>query len=260
MSASDGTSVTTKDVTVVVANDRHSAVNAVISPYHADVPYISATLAHYKQVHAEVMDVITNVTDEVFYQKLFDLNLAVQSLKELTPLMKDGSVNFTNMFVSSTFGNAVPNLLDNTNDSFVGYYTAQDRAHYMDLGPDFQISAESFELQVRASFPERIGGVAMFGSNDKENWTRLTPGLTTVTEEMQRLEVQAGLEHEKFRFLKMEMIKPSSTMLEIAEFRIFGQRYETVNQLESVSIHSEQSLKIGLFQGIRFNYPLSLQK
>ncbi|MEK4105950.1 discoidin domain-containing protein [Paenibacillus sp. FSL R10-2791] len=249
VSASDGTSVTTKDVTVVVANDRHSAVNAVISPYHANVPYISATLAHYKQVHAEVMDVITNVTDEVFYQKLFDLNLAVQSLKELTPLMKDGSVNFTNMFVSSTFGNAVPNLLDNTNDSFVGYYTAQDRAHYMDLGPDFQISAESFELQVRASFPERIGGVAMFGSNDKENWTRLTPGLTTVTEEMQRLEVQAGLEHEKFRFLKMEMIKPSSTMLEIAEFRIFGQRYETVNQLESVSIHSDQSLKNRIIPG-----------
>lgn len=175
VSAADGTSVTAKDVSVVVANDRQSAVNAVISPYHVDVPYISATLAHYKQVHAEVMDVITTATDEVFYQKLFDLNLAVQSLKELTPLMKDGSVNFTNMFVSSTFGNAVPNLLDNTNDSFVGYYTAQDRAHYMDLGPDFQISAESFELQVRASFPERIGGVAMFGSNDKENWTRLTP-------------------------------------------------------------------------------------
>lgn len=175
VSAADGTSVTAKDVSVVVANDRQSAVNAVISPYHVDVPYISATLAYYKQVHAEVMDVITTATDEVFYQKLFDLNLAVQSLKELTPLMKDGSVNFTNMFVSSTFGNAVPNLLDNTNDSFVGYYTAQDRAHYMDLGPDFQISAESFELQVRASFPERIGGVAMFGSNDKENWTRLTP-------------------------------------------------------------------------------------
>ena len=33
--ASDGTTVTTKDVTVVVTNDRQSAVDAVIAPYNA---------------------------------------------------------------------------------------------------------------------------------------------------------------------------------------------------------------------------------
>ena len=86
----------------------------------------------------------------------------------------------------------------------------------MDFGPSFKISANAFELQVRASFPERIGGVAMFGSNDKENWTRLTPGLTTVTEDMQRLEVQDDLKNQQFRFLKIQMIQPSSTMLEVA--------------------------------------------
>ena len=138
------------------------------------------------------MNVIASASDEVFYQKLFDLNSAVQGLQELTPLMNDGSVNYTNMFISSTMGNAVPNWLDGTNDSFVGFFRAQDRTHYMDFGPSYKISANAFELQVRASFPERIGGVAMFGSNDKENWTRLTPGLTTVTEDMQRLEVQDG--------------------------------------------------------------------
>ena len=249
VSASDGTSVTTKDVTVVVANDRQAAVNAVIAPYDADTLYISATLDHYQDMHADVMNVIASATDEVFYQKLFDLNSAVQGLEELTPLLNDGSVNYTNMFISSTMGNAVPNWLDGTNDSFVGFFTAQDRTQYMDFGPSYKISANAFELQVRASFPERIGGVAMFGSNDKENWTRLTPGLTTVTEDMQRLEVQDGLESEKFRFLKMQMIEPSSTMLEVGEFRIFGQRFETVNKLESVSIGSDQSLKNRIIPG-----------
>ncbi|MDQ8735586.1 discoidin domain-containing protein [Paenibacillus sp. LHD-38] len=247
--ASDGTSVTTRDVTIVVANDRQSAVNAVTAPYHADTLYITSTLDHYHNVYADVMNQISSASDEVFYQKLFDLNHAVQSLQVLTPLMEDGSVNFTNMFVSSTMGNAVPNWLDGTNDSFVGFFTAQDRTHYMDLGPNYKISANAFELQVRASFPERIGGVAMFGSNDKVNWTRLTPGLTTVTEEMQRLEVQAGLEYEQYRFLKMQMIEPSSTMLEVAEFRIFGQRHETVNKLESVSVSSDQSLKNRIVPG-----------
>jgi hypothetical protein len=255
-SASDGTSVTTKDISIVVANDRQSAVNAVIAPYQADTLYMTSTLDLYNQVYTEVLSQISSASDEVFYQKLLELNDAVQSLRELTPLREDGSMNYINMLESSTFGNAVPNLLDNTNDSFVGYYTAQDRTHFMDFGPNYKIAARVFELQVRASFPERIGGVALFGSNDKENWTRLTPGLTTVTEDMQRLEVQAGLENEPYRFLKMQMIEPSSTMLEIAEFRIFGQRFEAVNKLASVSIRSDQSQKNRIVPGdtIQLNF------
>ncbi|MCA0755414.1 discoidin domain-containing protein [Paenibacillus sp. N4] len=249
ISASDGTSVTTRDVTIVVAGDRQSAIDAVIAPYDAGTLYVSSTLAHYNDSFIDAESHIASASDEVFYQKLFALNAAVQSLQVLTPLLKDGSVDFTNMFVSSTFGNAVPNLLDHTNDSFVGYYTAQDRTHYMDFGPDYKLSATAFELQVRASFPERIGGVAIFGSNDKEHWIRLTPGLTTVTEDMQRLEVEDSLEQQPFRFLKMQMIEPSSTMLEAAEFRIFGRRHETVNKLESVSVGSEQSLKNRIVPG-----------
>ncbi|WP_245600090.1 discoidin domain-containing protein [Paenibacillus harenae] len=247
--ASDGTTVSTKDVEIVVTNDRESAVAAVIAPYQETTSYVTSTLDQYKKVHADVMNQISTASDNVFYQKLFDLNHAVQSLQELTPLLTDGSVNYRDMLVSSTFGNAVPNLLDRTADSFVGFFTAQDRTHYMDFGPNYKISANAFELQVRASFPERIGGVAMFGSNDKQNWTRLTPGLTTVTEDMQRLEVQDSLENEQFRFLKMQMIEPSSTMLEAAEFRIYGERHETLNKLETVSISSDQSLKNRIVSG-----------
>src|SRR5690625_7008403 len=77
----------------------------------------------------------------------------------------------------------------------------------MDLVPNFKVSADSFQMQVRSSFPERIGGVAVFGSNDKENWTRLTPDTTTVSEDMQTLEVADDLKNEPFRFLKIQMIE-----------------------------------------------------
>ena len=60
--------------------------------------------------YADVMNLLSSASDEVFYQKLADLNSAVQSLQLLTPLLNDGSMNYLNMFVTSTFGTAVPNL------------------------------------------------------------------------------------------------------------------------------------------------------
>ncbi|XEC94400.1 LamG-like jellyroll fold domain-containing protein [Paenibacillus tarimensis] len=229
--ASDGTVVTAKEVTVVVVNDRQSAVAAVAAPYNPDTSYISSTLDYYNIVYNDVVNQISSASDEVFYQLLVDLNSAVHSLKELTPLLKDGSIDYRGMFVSSTFGTQYINLMDNYAGSFAGFYLAQDLSYFMDFGPDFKVSADAFELQVRASFPERIGGTALFGSNDRVNWTRLTPGLTTVTEDMQRLEVQDSLKNEQFRFLKIQMIEPSSTMLEMSEFRIFGERHETVTKI-----------------------------
>lgn len=231
VSASDGTTVTAKDVKVVVTNDRQSAVAAAVALYNPNTSYISSSLDYYKIVYADVMNQISSASDEVFYQLLVDLNSAVQSLKELTPLLKDGSMNYRDMFVSSTFGTQLPLLLDNYAGSFAGFYLAQNLSYFMDFGPGFKVSANAFALQVRASFPERIGGTAIFGSNDRVNWTRLTPGLTTVTEDMQRLEVQDSVKNEQFRFLKIQMIQPSSTMLELSEFRIFGERHETVTKI-----------------------------
>jgi hypothetical protein len=249
VSSSDGTTVVTKLVRVVVSSDRQSAVSAVTAAFNANTIYIGSTLATYNAAYADIMNLITTATDEVFDQKLAALNAAVVGLQELTPLLNDGSVNYANMFVASTFGTSVPNALDNNPDSFVGFFQAANLTHTFDFGPSFKVSANAFQVQVRASFPERVGGVAMFGSNDKENWTRLTPGLTTVTEDMQTLPVQDDLKNQQFRFLKMQMIEPSSTMLEISEFRIFGDRHETVNRLSSVSISSDQSLRNRIVAG-----------
>jgi hypothetical protein len=249
VTSTDGTNVTTKTVKVVVSADRQGAVDAINASYNQNTLYVGSTLAAYNAAYADALGAVSSATDDVFNQKLAALNTAVMGLQQLTPLMSDGSMNYANMFVTSTFGTQVPNALDGTPDSFVVYTLAQNFTHYFDFGPSFKFSANAFQLQVRASFPDRIGGVAAYGSDDNENWTRLTPGLTVVTEDMQTMPVQDDLKNRRFRFLKLQMIQPSSNFFELSEFRIFGARYETVNQIASVSISSDQALKNRIVPG-----------
>ncbi|MRV70310.1 hypothetical protein GJ700_01060 [Duganella sp. FT92W] len=251
VTTTDGTTVTSKVVKIVVTGDRQSAINTVIAAYKPNSLYVAATLDTYNAAYADMLAVAGSATDAVFQQKLAVLDTAVKGLQELTPLLADGSMNYVNMFTSSTFGTVVPLLLDNTPTTWStapGTY-APNLAHIMDFGPNFKASASQFQMQVRASFPERIGGVAMFGSDDSENWTRLTPGLTVISDDMQTLPVQDDLKNQRFRFFKLQMVKPTYAILEVGEFRIFGQRYETVNKISSVSISSDQSLKNRIVPG-----------
>ncbi|KQV33437.1 discoidin domain-containing protein [Massilia sp. Root335] len=256
VTSTDGTVVTSKAARIVVSADRQSAIAAVTAAYKPGTLYTSQTLAVYNAAYADATNAVATAGDDQFYQKLGALQAAMTGLAELTPLLADGSMNFANMFVSSTFGTAVPNLLDGSSDSFVFYGQAQNLTHTMDFGPSYKVNASAFQLQVRTSFPERIGGVTVFGSNDNENWVRLTPGMTAVTEDMQTLDVSDDLKNQQFRFLKLQMIEPSSTMFEMAEFRIFGIRHETVNQLSSVSLASDQALKKRIVPGntVKLNF------
>ncbi|MHA6530961.1 galactose-binding domain-containing protein [Paenibacillus sp. BAC0078] len=243
VSASDGTSVTAKAVNITVTADRQTAVEADIARYDPEISYISSTLKEYRTMIDDVMNALPIVSDEEFYRKLADLNLAVEGLKELTPLMEDGSMRYFDMVASSTFGTQIGNLIDNAPDSFAGYYLADNLSYILDFGEDFKVSPTAVALQVRAGFPERIGGTAVFGSNDKETWTRLTPGLSVVSDDMQTLEVGEEQQGKQFRFLKLQMIQPSSTMFELSELRIYGLRHETNNKLRSVSLSSPQSIQ-----------------
>ncbi|HEX7984886.1 MAG TPA: discoidin domain-containing protein [Duganella sp.] len=249
VSARDGTSIVSKRVTVTVGADRQAVVNAVIASYNAGLPYVTSTLNTYTAAYNDIESVIASATDDVFFQKLAALRTAVAGLQLLTPVIADGSLNYTKMLTSSTFGTQVPNALDNNPDSFVGYYLAQNQTHTLDFGPSFKVAATAFGLQVRTSFPERIGGTTVYGSNDNANWTRLTPGLTVVTEDMQNLPVDDALQTQRYRFFKIAMIEPSSTMLELGEFHIFGTRYETVNKLSSVTMASDQALRNRIVPG-----------
>ncbi len=249
ITATDGSTVNTKLVKIEVTADRASAVAAANAAFQAGIPYTTASLTACNAAYAAAVAAISGATDDVFATKLTDLGNAVAGLQLLSPLIGDGSLDYSKMLAFSTFGTSVPNALDNAPDTFVVYTSAQNRSHTLDFGAGYRISATSFQLQVRASFANRIGGVAIFGSDDNETWTRLTPGLTEVVEEMQTLAVQDDLKDKRFRFIKMQMIQPSSSMLEPSEFRIFGQRHEAVNELSLVSISSDQAVKKRIVPG-----------
>ena len=244
VSAGDGTSVMARSVSITVANNRQGAVTAAIAPYQPETHYISATLEAFQAEYTKSLQILEAATDGDFYDQLSKLNSAVQGLRLLTPLMDDGSMDYVHMGVTSTFGTQIAGLVDNAPDSFAGYYLTGDRSFIIDFGADFKVSADAVKLQVRAGFPERIGGAALYGSNDRESWTRLTPGRTVAADDMQELKVSGELRQNQYRFLKLHMNdEPTSTMFELSELRIIGTRYETHNKLTTVSVSSPRAVQ-----------------
>lgn len=262
-SVSDGTTVTMKRITVIVDASRQGAVDRATAPYNAQTPYVESTVPAYTAAYNDMMSVIGSASDDVFYQKLAALRTAAAGLQEINPLLGDGSLDFRKMFITSTFGTLVGNLVDNSQDTGGGW--GPNLTHTMDFGPSFKVAASAFQTRTVSAFPERTGGAAMFGSNDKENWVRLTPGLTTRVDHMQDMPVQDDLKDQQFRFLKMQMIEPfvpvyqPFAILEMTEFRIFGTRYPTVNKLTAVSLSSDQALRKRVVAGntVKVNFTSS---
>jgi hypothetical protein len=247
VSASDGTTVTAKNVHIVVTADRASAVQEAISPYDPDAIYVEASLAQYKAVYDETMSKIDTASDEAFNEQLQTLRSAAENIQLVTPVLEiDGSIDYSDI-VTSTFGR-ISSLVDNDNDTFTGFKRTPDY-HTIDFGPDFKVSASAFGVQSRMNFVDRGAGIAVFGSNDKENWTRLTPEETPFTGDLAIINVDDAYKNNQYRFIKIEMINPQpdiihstvQNIIELGEFRIFGQRHEINNKLESVSMTSDQS-------------------
>ncbi|MFB5760565.1 discoidin domain-containing protein [Paenibacillus medicaginis] len=241
--ASDGTSVSTKHVKIEVTADRAAAIAAATAGYNPAESYVSATLATYTNAYVDAVNHMETDTDAAFYDRLQIVRSTVEELELLNSALPDGSLDFVKMGIASSFVNYLPSLTDDNDNSYVAYGLAPDQYHTLDFSSRFKITAQAFEIQGRRSFPERIAGLAVFGSNDGDNWTRLTDEMTVRSEEKQRLTVKDEYKNTPFRFFKLAIIDPQSTMFEISELRIYGQRHEVFSKMSSVSISSEQSLK-----------------
>ncbi len=256
--ASDGTTISTKTVKIVVASDRASAVQAAIASYNSNASYVTATLNHFKAVYDDTMGQIAVATDEAFSQQLLTLRSATEGLQLLTPLLTfDGSMDYSNI-VTSTFGTGISALVDNDNDTFTGFRSGYSNLfHILDFGINYKVSASAFGIQSRMNFVDRAAGSVVYGSNDNENWTRLTPGEASFTNSMSTIAVDDAYKNAQYRFIKIQLIDPQpdiihnsvQNMLELGEFRIYGERHEAVNKLASVSISSAQSVKNRIFTG-----------
>ncbi len=248
VSVSDGSTVTTRNVKVIVATSRQSAVAAASASYDANTQYAGPTLTEFTQAYDKAVNAMSSATDAQFAQMLASLTAAVQGLKPLTPLLSDGSMDYSRMFVSSTFTTYVPRLLDDDANTCAPSNAAL--THIMDFGPSFKVSATAFQAQARASFPDRMGGATFFGSNDSENWIRITPDTTKVVDDMQTLPVRDDLTNQRFRFLKMQAIyRTNPNYFEVGELRILGARHDTVNRLSSVSIGAADALRSRIGRG-----------
>jgi hypothetical protein len=250
VSASDGTAVTAKNINIVVTSDRASAVQAAIALYNPNAIYVAASLAKYQSVYNDTMNQIQTATDAAFYQQLQALSSATESLQLVTPLLKlDGSIDYPGLVASSTFGTGIGILADGDNTTFTGFTRAPNLYQILDFGLDYKVSATAFGFQSNI-FADRIAGSAVFGSNDGTTWTRLTPGLTAFTQSFQTIQVDPAYQNAKYRYFKIQMLDPQPDIIhntvqgimELSEFRIYGQRYETDNQIAAVSIGSDQNL------------------
>lgn len=254
--ASDGTTVTAKNINIVITNDRTSAVKAAIVPYNSSIVYVSTSLNNYNTIYNDTISKINAVSDIEFYKQLQTLRTTVENLQLVTPLLKtdsvttyQNSIDYHNIVKSSTFGTAIINLVDGDNTTGSSYMLAPNLYHILDFGEDYRISANAFGFQSNI-FADRLAGSAVFGSNDKSTWTRLTPGETSFTQCFQTLPVDDALKNAQFRFIKIQLIDPKpdiihdkvQNLFEMTEFRIYGQRYEVGNKLQSISLSADQSV------------------
>jgi len=246
--ASDGTTVTMKRVTIVVDADRQAAVKTAASRYDPATLYVASTLPAYNSAYADATSAVGSASDDVFFQKLTALRSAAAGLQALTPLLKDGSINYPNLLYASDMGADAQYWIDDSYTS-VNYSKAKNFTLTMDFGPNFKVAANSFDMRAVETFPERGGGIAIFASNDGDNWTRLTPGLSIVLDEMQTLPMQDDLKNTRFRFFRIWSLQPTDPLLQLSEFRIFGTRYETVNKISSVTMSSAQALRNRIVAG-----------
>jgi len=256
VTVSDGRIVTTKNVVIHLSANRSSAIEETIAPYDAQMTYVAASLARYQAVYEDTISKSATQTDSEFVQQLLTLRAAVEGLELVSPRAFDGSLDYTKV-VSSNMGTGISLLLDDDNDTFTGFASGHGASQTLDFGTDYKVTASSFGVQSRMNFTDRGAGVAIFASNDNVNWTRITSGETIFNSGMNYIEVDEQYRNEQYRFIRYQMVtrhpdiihNSVQSILELGEFRIFGERHEIGNKLELISFAADQGIRGRITQG-----------
>ncbi len=252
VAATDGTAVSVKNVNIIVSSDRASAVQAIIASYDQNQVYVEATLNNFQTVYNDTLSLINTASEAEFDMQLQALRAAVDGLELVTPLT-DFGMPWSKVVAWSTFGKDAYLVNDGDWESGAWFGLAQGSPphlyHLLDFGPDYKVSATKFGFKSNI-FVDRLANSTVYGSNDKMNWTRLTPGVTQYTQAYHTLDVDPAYQNEKYRYIKLEMIKPLPdvlrgnlvNLLEMRDFDIYGTRHEIGNKLQSVSLSSDQAI------------------
>ncbi|WP_236284264.1 OmpL47-type beta-barrel domain-containing protein [Paenibacillus allorhizoplanae] len=252
LAATDGTTFSVKNVKIIVSSDRASAVQAIISSYDRNQVYVEATLNLFQAVYNNTLSQINTASEVDFDKQLQALRAATEGLTLVTPLT-DFGMRWSKVVAWSSWGSLASNMDDGTNLTGAGFGLAQGSAphlyYLLDFGTDYKVSATKFGF-LSNIFVDRLANSTIYGSNDKLNWTRLTPGVTQYTQAYHTLDVDPAYQNEKYRYIKLEMIQPLpavlygtvSNIMEMTDFDVYGTRYEIGNKIQSISLSSDQAL------------------
>ncbi|MFG3340941.1 discoidin domain-containing protein [Glycomyces sp. NPDC048151] len=249
ITASDGETATSRRLELVAGGDRAGALALIAADHDAEAVYETASEQAYTDAHEAAEALRKQGTDSEYLAALADLVTAVDGLRLASPLIEDGSLDYSSRLATSTLGDAARNMTDDDNQTGVWYGLAQNLSHTLDFGPDYRVSAEKFGFQSNI-FADRLANSAVYGSNDGTTWTRLTPGVTAYTQDFNTLDVVEDLRDDEFRYIKVQMLEPLPDVLygvvrnlfEMNEFHIWGERREIGNQVKTASIASEQAV------------------
>lgn len=246
--ASDGTTVAALPVRIEVAADRAGALDLATAGHDADESYESASLAEYTAA-VDDATALADGPEAEYLAALQDVVARTAALRLLSPRVADGSLDYPARVVTATAGTNAAKLVDGDNQTGTSYGQAVNLSHTFDFGPDYRVSATKFGFQSNI-FADRLATSAVFGSDDGQTWTRLTPGGAAYTQDYNTLNVAPDLREERFRYLKVQLMDPQPDVLygivrnlfELSEFHVYGDRHEAGNQVESVSLSADSAV------------------
>lgn len=221
--ADNGTSVYMKPVTLSVGDDADAAISVICRNYDADTKYVTTT----KTAYEKALETAKAAPD---WANLTALQNAADSLELLNPPLFDGTLDYTDI-CESTQGTKIAIYADGIPQNNASW-TEPDMNMIMDFGSEFRVRADAFGIQARTSFPARVWKMNVYGSNDMQNWTKLTSRDPEISEDMQVIDVVESEKNNTYRYLRIYMPNGlwrednRAYMADISEFRIYGERVE----------------------------------
>lgn len=248
--AHDGVSIATLRVELHIAENRTAAMNEITDRYDSSTSYVTTSLTRYQEALQDTLSLLSTANDSEFNAQLELLKKAVDGLEPLSPLLADGSLDYTQL-VASNAKEYLSMLADGNGNTYPVYSLASASNYILDFGPNYHVQLDAFAMQGRMNFVDRMAGTAVFGSNDGENWSRLSTGETQFVDEISKVEIDSLYRDSSFRYLKFEKVTfhpdilggNKSALYEPSELRIYGQRIETDHKLTSIAIGSPNNNK-----------------